>query len=84
MIALFKQMLMSRRWEDRFGALNGILALIEAQKGQPTEEYDTFLWEYLLESAFPILLEDEEFRVRNQSALLLKSIIGSDRSGKGI
>jgi len=29
MIAFFKQMLVSRRWEDRFGAINGILAMIQ-------------------------------------------------------
>ena len=27
-IAFFKQMLTSARWEDRFGAINGILAII--------------------------------------------------------
>ena len=30
------------------------------------------------------MLVDEEFRVRNQSALLIKAIIQSDRSGKGL
>lgn len=90
MLAFFKQMLVSRRWEDRFGAINGILAMIEARTStnmitrEISEDYDGFLWEYLLEKAFLGLLNDEEFRVRNQSALLLKSIIGSDRSGKGV
>ena len=27
-IAYFKQMLSSMRWEDRFGSINGILAII--------------------------------------------------------
>ena len=29
MVAFFKQMLVSRRWEDRFGAINGILATVQ-------------------------------------------------------
>jgi len=32
MIAFFKQMLHSIRWEDRFGALNGILCMIQTRK----------------------------------------------------
>jgi len=57
---------------------------LDGNRSGNSEEYDGFLWEYLLEKAHPELLEDDEFRVRNQSALLLKSIIGSDRSGKGV
>ena len=33
---------------------------------------------------YPELIVDAEFRVRNQSALLLKAIIGSDQSGLGV
>ena len=67
MISFYKQMLRSRRWEDRFGAINGILAMIQTRKegdGAQTD-LDTFLWEYILEVSFPELLIDEEFRVRN-------------------
>lgn len=83
MITFFKQMLNSRRWEDRFGAINGVLALITAEKIE-SAVLDTFLWDYILTRAFPELLIDEEFRVRNQTALLLKAIVSSDRSGKGV
>jgi len=59
MISFFKQMLVSRRWEDRFGALNGILAVIESRNKRSTrapndaEDYDHLLWEYLLDKSFP-------------------------------
>lgn len=42
------------------------------------------MWTELLDKFFIEMIEDEEFRVRNQSALLIKAIIGSDRTGKGI
>lgn len=45
---------------------------------------DAFLWTELLDKFFIEMIEDEEFRVRNQSALLIKAIIRSDRTGKGI
>ena len=47
MIAFFKQMLNSRRWEDRFGAINGVLALITAENVE-AESLDAFLWEFIL------------------------------------
>ena len=84
MIAFFKQMLESRRWEARFGAINGILAMVELRQSRQSEEVDTFLWEFILTKSFPELLTDSEFRVRNQLATLLKAIISSDRSVKGI
>ena len=84
MIAFFKQMLESRRWEARFGAINGILAMVELRQSRQSEEVDTFLWEFILTKAFPELLVDSEFRVRNQLATLLKAIISSDSSVKGI
>ena len=31
MLTFFRQMLNSRRWEDRFGAINGMLAIIETR-----------------------------------------------------
>ena len=67
MIAFYKQMLRSRRWEDRFGAINGILAMIQTRRDSngAQADLDTFLWEYILEVSFPELLIDEEFRVRN-------------------
>jgi len=85
MVAFFKQMLHSQRWEDRFGAINGVLALIQMKQTAGTmASLESFLWEYILDESFPKLLVDSEFRVRNQSALLLKSIISSDRSNKGV
>ena len=89
MLAFFKQMLMSRRWEDRFGALNGILAIIEVRSTSNwvranSADYDHFMWNYILDDRFSDLLTDEEFRVRNQTGLVLKAIIGSDRSAKGV
>ena len=66
MIAFFKQMLHSRRWEDRFGAINGILAIITSRKeGEDLAELDSFQWDYIFSKSFPELLVDEEFRVRN-------------------
>ena len=47
MLTFFKQMLNSRRWEDRFGAINGILAIIETLGGDEAasdESLDAFLW----------------------------------------
>ena len=66
MIAFFKKMLHSRRWEDRFGSINGILAIITSRKeGEDLAELDSFQWDYILSKSFPELLVDEEFRVRN-------------------
>lgn len=75
----------STRWEDRSGAINGSLAFIEhgqgASRSAAMEEY---MWSCILEERLPTLLADEEFRVRNQTATLLKAIILTDRTGKGI
>ena len=86
-LALLKQMLRSKRWEDRFGAINGTLALIQTRASDAQSSataLDAFLWTELLDKFFIEMIEDEEFRVRNQSALLIKAIIGSDCTGKGI
>ena len=32
MLTFFRQMLNSHRWEDRFGAINGMLAIIETRQ----------------------------------------------------
>ena len=45
---------------------------------------EDYMWTYILEERFPILLTDEEFRVRNQTATLIKAIVLTDRSGKGV
>ena len=58
-------MLHSKRWEDRFGAINGILAMIQTRRDGEQNDLDAFLWEFILEVTFPDLLVDEEFRVRN-------------------
>ena len=51
---------------------------------------EDYMWTYLLEERFPTLLTDNllaqsqtEFRVRNQTATLIKAIVLTDRSGKG-
>lgn len=84
-LAFFKLMFNSTRWEDRSGAINGSLAFIEhgqgASRSAAMEEY---MWSCILEERLPTLLADEEFRVRNQTATLLKAIILTDRTGKGI
>ena len=45
---------------------------------------EEYMWSYILEEKFSILLTDEEFRVRNQTATLIKAIVLTDRSGKGV
>ena len=66
MLAFFKLMLNSRRWEDRFGAINGIIAMNETNQSTATsQEMDEFLWKTILLDRFPEMLVDAEFRVRN-------------------
>ena len=42
MISMFRSMLNSRRWEDRFGAINGILAVVQhrAEDNEQDAELD--------------------------------------------
>ena len=85
-IAYLKMMLKSNRWEDRCGAISGALLLIEhsLNQGGLSKELSSFMWEHILDKTFPDLLVDTEFRVREQTALLLKAIVLSDQSGKGL
>lgn len=73
----------SARWEDRFGAINGTLAFIE-REGPKSAEIEEFMWGYIVGERFDKLLVDEEFRVRNQTATLIKTVVASDRSGRGL
>jgi len=73
----------SSRWEDRFGAINGSILLIQFM-------YDTsgpngadhalkdFVWNTIRVEKLPGLMLDHEFRVRNQLGLLLREMIGAD------
>ena len=38
MLTFFRQMLNSHRWEDRFGAINGMLAIIETRQKVERDE----------------------------------------------
>lgn len=42
-----------------------------------------FLWNFLLSKAYPQLIVDEEFRVRNQSAFLIGAILKTDPEREG-
>lgn len=53
MIAFYKQMFQSRRWEDRFGAINGVLATIHTTSEAQYADLESFLWEFILHKSFP-------------------------------
>lgn len=57
----------SRRWEDRYGAINGSLLLIEdaVSHNTVTDQMSDYMWGHVVEKTYPELLVDEEFRVRN-------------------
>ena len=76
-IAFFKQMFNSARWEDRFGAIQGSLAFIQ-QQGTKSATILEYMWSYIIKDRFTKLLVDDEFRVRNQTAALLKIVVASD------
>lgn len=83
LVDLLKVMYNSSRWEDRFGAINGSILLIQFM-------YDTsgpngadhalkdFVWNTIRVEKLPGLMTDHEFRVRNQLGLLLREMIGAD------
>ena len=76
-LAFFKQMFNSARWEDRFGAIQGSLAFIQ-QQGAKSATVEEYMWGYIIKDRFTKLLVDDEFRVRNQTAVLLKTVVASD------
>ena len=84
MIDIVKVMYNSSRWEDRFGAINGSILLIEkfydttAEDGVDHKLKD-FVWNTLRPEKVPSLLRDDEFRVRNQLGLLLRAMISYDQ-----
>ena len=82
-IAFFKQMFNSARWEDRFGAIQGSLAFIQ-QQGTKSATILEYMWSYIIRDRFTKLLVDDEFRVRNQTAALLKIVVASDQAGRGL
>ena len=72
----------SSRWEDRFGAINGTLAFIEMES--KSADVIDYMWTYIVGERFDKLLIDDEFRVRNQTATLIKTVIASDQAGRGL
>lgn len=73
----------SSRWEDRFGAINGSILLIEFMydKSKPNgvdNVLKDFVWNTIRVDKLPKLLIDSEFRVRNQLGLLLREMISRD------
>lgn len=80
MIDVLKVMYNSARWEDRFGAVNGSIVLIEkfydtSAEGGVDSVLQDFVWNTLRPEKVPALLKDGEFRVRNQLGLLLRAMI---------
>lgn len=84
MIDLLKVMFNSQRWEDRFGAINGSILLIEKfydtskERGVDSALKD-FVWNNIRMTQIPLLMVDKEFRVRNQIGPLLRAMISADQ-----
>jgi len=70
MIDMLKIMYNSSRWEDRFGAMQGSILLIEkfydvqAEAGVDSALKD-FVWNTIRAEKLMMLMVDDEFRVRN-------------------
>lgn len=84
MMDVLKVMYNSARWEDRFGAINGSIVLIEkfydtTAEGGVDNVLKDFIWNTLRADKVPGLLRDGEFRVRNQLGLLLRAMISHDQ-----
>lgn len=70
MIDIIKIMFNSKRWEDRFGAINGSILLIKFTYDMSREEgvdpmLVDFVWNTIRAEKVPQLMTDPEFRVRN-------------------
>lgn len=84
MIDVLKVMYNSTRWEDRFGAINGSMMLIKnfyvplGELGVDSALKD-FTWNALRAEKVPQMMLDNEFRVRNQVGLLLRTMINADK-----
>jgi len=84
MMDVLKVMYNSARWEDRHGAIDGSIVLIEKfydtkAEGGVDSVLKDFVWNGLRADKVPGLLRDGEFRVRNQLGLLLKAMISHDQ-----
>ena len=83
-IDLLKVMYNSQRWEDRYGAINGSILLINRfydttrERGVDSALKD-FVWNTIRATQLPILMLDKEFRVRNQLGPLLREMIANDQ-----
>ena len=84
MIDLLKVMYNSSRWEDRYGAINGSILLIEKfydttrERGVDSALKD-FVWNTIRATQLPLLMVDKEFRVRNHLGPLLRTMILADQ-----
>jgi hypothetical protein len=82
MIDLLKVMFSSKRWEDRYGAINGSILLINRfynpDKDIENSALKDFVWNNIRGTQLPLLMVDTEFRVRNQLGPLLKEMILRD------
>lgn len=82
MIDVIKVMFNSARWEDRFGAINGTILLIKFNYFKENENLDPtlidFIWNNVRNEKVPMLMVDQEFRVRNQLGPLLREMFAAD------
>jgi hypothetical protein len=76
----------SKRWEDRYGAINASVLLVSkfypVSQGEEKAIVDSalsdFVWNTIRIEKIPFLIVDDEFRVRNQVGPLLKEMISKD------
>ena len=82
MIDVIKVMFNSTRWEDRFGAINATILLIKFNYFRENENLDPtlidFIWNNVRNEKVPMLMVDQEFRVRNQLGPLLREMFAAD------
>ena len=63
----------SKRWEDRYGAINASILLVsnfypvsnDEEKALVDSALSDFVWNTIRIEKIPFLIVDEEFRVRN-------------------
>lgn len=70
-------MITSRLWEYRFGAIQIASVLLESIKENRTDDHFVSMKAFLFEQCKELLL-DKEFRVRNNSFLIIKHLIRFD------
>jgi hypothetical protein len=74
-VSLLKLMFRSRRWEDRLGAVQGSVALLECPN--TSEAFIQELSEYSANCLVPVLetlIVDDEPRVRDATSMLLARV----------